>query len=115
MGLSHSVGSGRRAVSFGSFIARSNIMSTQEKMIGNWNQFKGKVKQRWGQLTDDELSAVEGSFDQLVGLGQQRTGEARQQIEHPLSDLGSQAGGTFTEKNATARQYGDQAGENLKG
>ena len=51
-------------------------MSTQEKVIGNWNQFKGKVKQRWGQLTDDELSEVEGHFDQLVGLVQQKTGEA---------------------------------------
>ena len=56
-------------------------MSTQEKVMGNWNQFKGKVKQRWGQLTDDELSEVEGNFDQLVGLVQQKTGEARQQIE----------------------------------
>ena len=56
-------------------------MSTQEKMMGNWNQLKGKVKQRWGQLTDDELNEVEGNIDQLVGLVQQKTGEARQQIE----------------------------------
>ena len=67
-------------------------MSTQEKVIGNWNQFKGKVKQRWGQLTDDELSEVEGNFDQLVGLVQQKTGEARQQIERAINDLSSQAG-----------------------
>ena len=38
-------------------------MSTQEKMMGNWNQLKGKVKQKWGQLTDDELSEVEGNID----------------------------------------------------
>ena len=42
-------------------------MSTQEKMMGNWNQLKGKVKQKWGQLTDDELSEVEGNIDQLSG------------------------------------------------
>src|SRR6478735_3774076 len=100
---------------FGFFIARSTIMSTQEKVIGNWNQFKGKIKQRWGQLTDDELSEVEGNFDQLVGLVQQKTGEARQQIERAIGELSSQAGGTFTDVTETARQYVDQATEKLRG
>ena len=90
-------------------------MSTQEKIIGNWNQFKGKVKQRWGQLTDDELSEVEGNFDQLVGLVQQKTGEARQHIERVINELSSQAGGTFTDVTETARQYVDQAAEKLRG
>ncbi len=90
-------------------------MSTQEKIMGNWNQFKGKVKQRWGQLTDDELSEVEGNFDQLVGLVQQKTGEARQQIERTLNDLSNQAGGTFTDATEAARQYVDQASEKLRG
>ena len=90
-------------------------MSTQEKVIGNWNQFKGKVKQRWGQLTDDELSEVEGNFDQLVGLVQQKTGEARQQIERAINELSSQAGGAFTDVTETARQYVDQAAEKLRG
>jgi uncharacterized protein YjbJ (UPF0337 family) len=93
----------------------ANIMSTQEKVIGNWNQFKGKVKQRWGQLTDDELSEVEGNFDQLVGLVQQKTGEARQQIERTLSELSDQAGGAFTQASEKAREYVDQAGEKLRG
>jgi uncharacterized protein YjbJ (UPF0337 family) len=97
------------------FIARSNIMSTQEKIMGNWNQLKGKVKQRWGQLTDDELSEVEGNFDQLVGLVQQKTGEARQQIERTLNDISNQFGGTFTDVSETARQYAEQAGQKLRG
>ena len=67
---------------------RSKVMSTQERMIGNWNQIKGKVKQRWGQLTDDELSEVEGNIDQLVGLIQQKTGDAREQIERVVNELG---------------------------
>src|SRR5215213_6147579 len=79
-------------------------MSTQEKLMGNWNQLKGKVKQRWGQLTDDELSEVEGNFDQLVGLVQQKTGEARQQIERTLTDLSSQAGGAFTQAREMVRR-----------
>lgn len=90
-------------------------MSTQEKVKGNWNQLKGKVKQRWGQLTDDELQEVEGNFDQLVGLVQQKTGEGRQQIERILTDLSDQAGGTFANVAETARQYADQATESLRG
>jgi len=89
-------------------------MSTQEKMMGNWNQLKGKVKQRWGQLTDDELSEVEGNIDQLVGLVQQKTGEARQQIERTISKLNEDAGGVFTQATEAARQYADQATEAVR-
>jgi len=90
-------------------------MSTQEKVLGNWNQLKGKVKQRWGQLTDDELSEVEGNIDQLVGLIQQKSGEARQQIERALLKINQDAGGAFTQATETARQYADQATEALRG
>ena len=90
-------------------------MSTQEKVLGNWNQLKGKVKQRWGQLTDDELQEVEGNIDQLIGLVQQKMGEARQQIERAIVKLNEDAGGTFTQATETARQYADQATEALRG
>jgi uncharacterized protein YjbJ (UPF0337 family) len=90
-------------------------MSTQEKMMGNWNQLKGKVKQKWGQLTDDELNEVEGNIDQLVGLVQQKTGEARQQIERTISKFSDDAGGAFTQATETARQYMDQATEGIRG
>jgi uncharacterized protein YjbJ (UPF0337 family) len=76
---------------------------------------KGKVKQKWGQLTDDELSEVEGNFDQLIGLVQQKTGEARQQIERTLRDISEQAGGSFTQATESARQYAEQATEQLRG
>ena len=56
-------------------------MDTDQQVAGNWGQLKGKVKQRWGQLTDDELMEVEGNYDQLVGLIQQKSGEARHHIE----------------------------------
>jgi len=90
-------------------------MSTQQQISGSWSQVKGKVKQRWGQLTDDELQEVEGNYDQLVGLIQQKTGEARQQIERVLSDIGEQAGGTFSQAADTAREYVDQAAEMFRG
>ena len=90
-------------------------MSTQAKVMGNWNQLKGKVKQRWGQLTDDELQEVEGNIDQLIGLVQQKTGEARQQIERVIAKLNEDAGGAFTQATETARQYADQATEAIRG
>jgi uncharacterized protein YjbJ (UPF0337 family) len=80
-------------------------MNTQEKVMGNWNQVKGKVKQKWGQLTDDELSEVEGNFDQLIGLVQQKTGQAREQIERVLGEISDQAGGSFTQATEAAREY----------
>lgn len=90
-------------------------MTTQEKVIGNWNQLKGKIKQRWGQITDDELQEVEGSIDQLIGLVQQKTGEGRQHVERILSKLSEDAGGTFAYATEAARQYAGQATEALRG
>jgi len=90
-------------------------MSTQEKVMGNWNQIKGKVKQHWGQLTDDELSEVEGNIDQLVGLVQQKTGEGRQQIERFIQQLSDDAGGAFTQATEAARHYAGQATDALRG
>lgn len=90
-------------------------MSTQQQVAGSWGQLKGKVKQRWGQLTDDELQEVEGNYDQLIGLIQQKTGEARQQIEQVIGDFGEQGGSAFSQAADTARQYVDQASEMFRG
>jgi uncharacterized protein YjbJ (UPF0337 family) len=90
-------------------------MSTKEKVSGDWNQLKGKVKQHWGQLTDDELSEVEGNIDQLVGLVQQKTGEARQNIEKALTSMSQDAGGTLSQATEAARDYANQATEALRG
>ena len=43
---------------------------------GNWKEFKGRVKQQWGKLTDDDLTRIEGKRDELEGILQQRYGYA---------------------------------------
>ncbi|MES2996170.1 MAG: CsbD family protein [Verrucomicrobiota bacterium] len=53
---------------------------------GDWNVFKGKVKQRWGQLTDDDLDVAEGQADELIGRIQKRTGKSKEEIEKALSE-----------------------------
>lgn len=52
-----------------------------EKVKGSWNQTKGAVKEQWGQLTDDDLLAIEGRRDQLVGTIQTRYGISREAAE----------------------------------
>ena len=51
---------------------------------GNWKQFQGKVKEKWGKLTDDDLTAVAGRREQLLGKLQERYGYAKEQAEREL-------------------------------
>lgn len=52
---------------------------------GRWNQIKGDAKRQWGKLTDDELTRIEGDYDKLVGLIQQKYGYSRSQAEQEIS------------------------------
>jgi uncharacterized protein YjbJ (UPF0337 family) len=56
------------------------------EMKGNWNITKGRLKQKWGNLTDDDLDVASGNVDELVGRIQKRTGERREAIERALED-----------------------------
>jgi len=47
---------------------------------GNWNEVKGKLKQRYGQLTDDDLTFEEGKEDELLGRLQQRLGKTKEEL-----------------------------------
>jgi uncharacterized protein YjbJ (UPF0337 family) len=49
------------------------------RVEGNWKQLKGKVKEKWGNLTDDDLAAISGKRDQLEGKIQERYGIAKDQ------------------------------------
>ncbi|HUA68774.1 MAG TPA: CsbD family protein [Candidatus Saccharimonadales bacterium] len=53
---------------------------------GNWNIAKGKLKQKFAQLTDDELQFIEGKEDELIGRIQKRTGQAREKIERTVAE-----------------------------
>jgi uncharacterized protein YjbJ (UPF0337 family) len=90
-------------------------MTTQEEVFGHWNQLKGKIKESWGQLTDDELEEVEGKFDQLVGLIQQKSGEGRQQIERTIRELSARLGDATTQTTEGVRRYVEDVGETVSG
>lgn len=53
---------------------------------GDWNIAKGKLKQKWGQLTDDDLDYASGKADEVVGRIQKRTGESRENVEKAVRD-----------------------------
>lgn len=61
-------------------------MNTQE-VQGQWNTIRGKVKEKWGQLTEDDLQMLGGSVDQVIGKIQKKTGEQREKIENFISGL----------------------------
>ena len=51
-----------------------------------WEQLKGKAKENWGKLTDDDWKIVEGRRDQIVGRIQERYGRTREEVEKELND-----------------------------
>ena len=53
----------------------------KDKLRGNWNQIKGNIKQKYADLTDDDLLYVEGKEDELVGKLQKKTGETKETIQ----------------------------------
>ena len=54
---------------------------------GQWTQMKGKFKEKWGKLTDDDLKVIEGKRDQLAGLLQKRYGLAKDKAEKDLDEF----------------------------
>lgn len=55
--------------------------STEDKIKGNWNQIKGKLKQEYGDLTDDDLKYTEGKEDELIGRIQEKTGKTKEEVK----------------------------------
>lgn len=59
-------------------------MSLELKIKGNWNELKGKLKERYAELTDDDLIYAEGQEDQLLGNIQKKTGAAKEELSKLL-------------------------------
>ena len=66
-------------------INKGNAMENQ--IAGQWKQIKGKVKEAWGKLTDDDLDEINGRREQLIGKVQQRYGKARAEADREVSDF----------------------------
>ncbi|ARA93860.1 MAG: CsbD family protein [Bacteroidetes bacterium] len=70
----------------------------QEQIDAKWTQFKGRLKEAYGALTDSDLDRFEGRRDQLVGYLSETTGEVREQIEEKINAWLDGTGYTFERK-----------------
>ena len=59
---------------------------TKMNLKGNWNEIKGKLKQKYGQLTDDDLVFAEGKEDELLGRLQQRLGKSKEDVRREIEE-----------------------------
>jgi len=62
--------------------------ATTDKIKGNWNQLKGKLKQQYADLTDNDLLYVEGKEDELYGRLQERLGKSKDDVRTIIDHLG---------------------------
>ncbi len=59
----------------------------RDTLIGNWKEIKGKAKERWGKLTNDDLDVIEGKAEQLAGKIQQRYGKSKDEAEREVDEF----------------------------
>lgn len=58
-----------------------------DMLQGKWKQLKGSIKERWGELTDDEVDEVQGEAQQLIGLLQEKYGYAKEKAEAEVAEF----------------------------
>jgi uncharacterized protein YjbJ (UPF0337 family) len=63
------------------------IMVNRDILSGKWKQLKGEAKKRWGALTDDDITSIEGQTEKLVGILQERYGYSREKAEEELDQF----------------------------
>ena len=86
-------------------------MVNQEALRGNWKSIVGKVKEKFGEITGDELSKVEGNMEQFVGLIQRKTGQTKQQVETFLTECCDNAGSYLSSATDAAGKAASQASQ----
>jgi uncharacterized protein YjbJ (UPF0337 family) len=84
------------------------------RVEGNWNEMKGRVKEKWGKLTDDDLSNVGGKRDRLVGVLQQKYGMAKDKVEEQLESFFENSEGWVAEAKDKVSEVYDKGREYLQ-
>jgi len=85
-----------------------------QELQGQWTKLRGQVKEKWGQLTDDDLQIHGGNVDQLVGRIQQKTGEGRETIERFLGELTSRGSSAISQAAGAVSSFASTAGDRFR-
>jgi len=64
----------------------------KDQMQGNWEQFKGQIKQQWGKLTDNDLDRIRGNEQEAEGILQERYGHTKEQAKKAWKDFKTSCG-----------------------
>jgi uncharacterized protein YjbJ (UPF0337 family) len=80
-------------------------MVNQQTVEGTWNEIKGKLRQKWGQLTNEDLPEIQGDAEQIIGIIQRKTGESREAIEQYLQEVSGSAASAIDAATANVRDY----------
>jgi uncharacterized protein YjbJ (UPF0337 family) len=89
-------------------------MVNTQVLQGQWNQVRGQLKKKWGQLTEDDLKFANGNLDQLVGRIQNKTGEAREAIESFLDEMTSQGASAVSQAAESVKNYAGYASDQVR-
>jgi len=89
-------------------------MVNAQTLQGHWEEVKGKLREKWGQLTGDDLERFSGDVDKLVGLIQRKTGVARSAIEEYLDEVSANGASAVGRMADRVRQGVQQAAESVQ-
>jgi len=93
------------------FLDKDRTMINQQTLQGNWHEIKGKLRSKWGSLTDDDLQVLNGNVEQLLGAIQKRTGEARESIEQFFEQFASNGTSAIGRASEAVRAGAQQAAD----
>jgi uncharacterized protein YjbJ (UPF0337 family) len=75
-----------------------------DQVEGNWRQFKGKIIEKWGKFTDDDVDVIEGRREQLIGKVQEKYGVVREEAERQVAEFLVAVDDAISGRGAAARR-----------
>ncbi len=89
-------------------------MITRNEVAGKWNQIKGALLEKYGQLSEDDVSRAQGDITRLIGIVEQRTGQARAEIENFVHSSMEEAGSMARRVADASSQFASQAADRMR-
>jgi uncharacterized protein YjbJ (UPF0337 family) len=89
-------------------------MINKQMIQGNWREIQGKLKSKWGSLTDDDVKEFDGNVEQLMGKLQKKTGAGRESIEQFFDQFMPNGASPMSHASETVREYAQQATEAIQ-